>query len=220
MRFIALVFIALLLGLSLQLTMQNADLAGLVAYGKRATAKDSSVEKIATGRLDALGDSCRSEPMLTGQKLYLLKLARADAIRDYDSWYDTAMGAEQFMRRAIRCAPMNGGSWLAAAISSQAATEQPDRVIGLVRMARLLNPIERPQLDARLALWNRVSSTTADLGKDLLAQDIDLALRLGDYDDVRAVLSLRHRVADELIRNSVARLPAERRKVVQSWEPR
>lgn len=206
--------LVVLAGFAARASLQNAALADHVAYG--ATADGKSLITISDEKSRAMAATCRSNIFAPGLRLHILRLNQLDSTRNYDAWYKAVSASEQYAAEAIRCAPFRGDTWIRSAQVSQFIAEDPRRLSAMIQYAAALNPVERSQLIARMALWSRVSAETHALSRSLIARDIDLLLRYGEKPMVLAALRSNSPLLRELALSTLENMPADRRKKIEA----
>jgi hypothetical protein len=209
-----LALLALLSVIAVRANIQNVTLADSIAYG--ATARHTSQITFSEAGASKMVATCRSDIFVPGMRLHLLRFNQRSFSLDYDSWYQAAGSAEEYLVSAIRCAPSRGDSWIRSALVSQSIAEDPKRLIAMVQYASWLNPAERSQLLARMTLWSRVTEETQALGRPLIARDIDLLLRYGDEPMVIPALRSTIPTIQELVQTTLQSLPPDRRASVEA----
>jgi hypothetical protein len=175
---------------------------------------------VSSGGMGLAMRTCRSDILRPALTIHLVSASMQDVGSDFEGWSRAIAHAQAFVRHMARCMPSEGNVWVRDSMLSRAIAENPKELSAKIAISAALNPNEQVQLEARLALWKKLTPTTLEAAADVLTADVSAILNYGDQRLLKQLLENTPASLSAVVDSEISRLADERKNYIENIRDR
>ncbi|WP_137154512.1 hypothetical protein [Rhizobium sp. FKL33] len=206
---------------SMHLAIENGRAREMVAAAReleksRTSYSASQLDQLVLSDGMALAmETCRSDVLRPALSVQLVSASMRDVGADFDGWSRSMGQAQSLVRHMARCMPSEGNVWVRDSLLSRAIAENPTELADKIAINVALSPNEAIQLQARLALWKKLTPTTLEAAQDVMTADVSTILNYGDQRLLKPLLENTPVSLSAVVDSEISRLADDRKNYIQ-----